>query len=209
MNRTELIVFGSSSDAAATPGCRHTRTVRSKQKILDATLGLIAETGFEGVTIAAAARAAGVTRQTVYSIFTTREDMVSEAMVGLIVDVLGGITEKADLAETPTEFIVETVVAARNLIRREPVLNSLLRSGNANPLFDPDMMDRAQPVVRQFLDGYIERNPGFDSAQFHGIDGVIVRVGLSVILFDDPTIHHDDGLRRYLERWLIPVLPFS
>jgi AcrR family transcriptional regulator len=173
------------------------------------TWRLIAESGFEGVTIAAVARAAGVTRQTVYSIFTTREDMISEAMIGLVVDVMGGIREKADQAETPTQFIVETIVAARHLIRREPVLNSLLRSGNANPLFDADMMDRALPVVRQFLDGYAERNPGFDSAQFDGIDGVIVRVALSVILFDDPSIHEDDGLRQYLERWLIPVLPLA
>jgi AcrR family transcriptional regulator len=181
-------------------------TMRSKQKILDATLGLIAEGGFEEVTIAAAARAAGVTRQTVYSIFSTREDLISEAMVGLVVDVIGGIREEADQAETPSEFVVETIVAARNLIRREPVLNSLLRSGNANPLFDPDMMDRAEPVVRQFLDGYIERNPGFDATRFDGIDSVLVRNGLSVILFDDAQIRHDDGLRAYLRRWLVPQL---
>lgn len=185
----------------------HTRTMRSKQKILDATLGLIAEGGFEDVTIAAAARAAGVTRQTVYSIFTTREDMISEAMVGLVVDVIGGIREKADQAETPSEFVVETIVAARNLIRREPVLNSLLRSGNANPLFDADMMDRAEPVVRQFLDGYIERNPGFDATRFDGIESMLVRNGLSVVLFDDDRIRDDDGLRAYLVRWLVPLLP--
>ena len=183
--------------------------MRSRQKILDATLGLIAESGFEDVTIAAVARAAGVTRQTIYTIFTTREDMISEAMVGLVVEVIGDIGKKSDQAETPTEFVVETIVASRNLIHREPVLNTLLRSGNANPLFDADMMDRAAPVVRQFLDGYIERNPGFDSAQFEDIEGVLVRVGLSVILFDDPSIHDDDGLRRYLRRWLVPVLPFD
>ncbi|MBY4127343.1 TetR/AcrR family transcriptional regulator [Rhodococcus fascians] len=181
--------------------------MRSKQKILDATLGLIAEGGFEDVTIAAAARAAGVTRQTVYSIFTTREDMISEAMVGLVVDVIGGIRDKADQAETPSEFVVETIVAARNLIRREPVLNSLLRSGNANPLFDADMMDRAEPVVRQFLDGYIERNPGFDATRFDGIESMLVRNGLSVVLFDDVNIRDDDGLRAYLVRWLVPLLP--
>lgn len=183
--------------------------MRSKQKIVDATLGLIADSGFEGVTIAAVARAAGVTRQTVYSIFTTREDMISEAMVSLVVDVLGGIRAKADQAESPTEFVVETIVAARNLIRQEPVLNSLLRSGNANPLFDADMMDRSTPVVRQFLDGYIERNPGFDSAMFDGIEAILVRTGLSVILFDDASIRQDDGLRRYLRTWLVPVLPFT
>ncbi|MCZ4518128.1 TetR/AcrR family transcriptional regulator [Rhodococcus ruber] len=183
--------------------------MRSKRKILDATLGLIAESGFEDVTIAAVARASGVTRQTVYSIFTTREDMISEAMVGLVVDVLGAIREKADQAETPTEFVVETVVAARDLIRREPVLNSLLRSGNANPLFEPDMMDRAQPVVRQFLDGYIERNPEFDPTKFDGVEAMFTRNALSVILFDDPTIHSDDGLRAYLRRWLVPLLPLD
>ncbi|MFI8565470.1 TetR/AcrR family transcriptional regulator [Rhodococcus sp. NPDC078407] len=181
--------------------------MRSKQKILDATLGLIAQGGFEDVTIAAAARAAGVTRQTVYSIFTTREDMISEAMVGLVVDVIGGIRAEADRAETPSEFIVETIVVARNHIRREPVLNSLLRSGNANPLFDADMMDRAEPVVRQFLDGYIERNPRFDATRFDGIESVLARNGLSVILFDDARIREDDGLRVYLRRWLVPLLP--
>lgn len=183
--------------------------MRSKRKILDATLELIAESGFESVTIAAAARSAGVTRQTVYSIFTTREDMVSEAMVGLVVDVIGGIRDKADQTETASEFVVETIVAARSLIRGEPVLSSLLRSDNANPLFDSDMMDRAVPVVRQFLDGYIERNPGFDSTLFDGIEAVLVRNGLAVILFDDPVIQEDDGLRRYLRRWLVPVLPFG
>ncbi|KQU45051.1 TetR family transcriptional regulator [Rhodococcus sp. Leaf278] len=183
--------------------------MRSKQKILDATLGLIAEGGFEDVTIAAVARASGVTRQTVYSIFTTREDMISEAMVGLVVDVIGGIRARADQAETPAEFVVETIVAARNLIRREPVLNSLLRSGHANPLFDPDMMDRAEPVVRQFLDGYSERHPEFDSTRFDGIDAVLVRNGLSVILFDDEAIRDDDGLRAYLRRWLVPLLPLG
>lgn len=188
-------------------GYRHTLTVRSKPKVLDATLRLIAEGGFEDVTIAAAARAAGVTRQTVYSNFATREDMISEAIVGLVVDVIGGIRAETDQAETPAQFVIETIVAARNLIRREPVLNALLRSGKANPVFEPDMMDRAEPAIRQFLDAYIERNPGFDSRRFDGIEAVLVRSGLSVILFDDPRIHDDDGLRDYLHRWLIPVLP--
>lgn len=183
--------------------------MRSKQKILDATLGLIAEGGFEDVTIAAAARAAGVTRQTVYSIFSTREDMISEAMVGLVVGFMGEIGEKADRAETASDFVVETIVAARDLLRRQPVLNTLLRSGTANPLFDPDVMDRAEPVVRQFLDGYIERHPEFDPTQFDGVEAVFTRNALSVILFDDPTIHDDDGLRAYLRRWLVPLLTFS
>ncbi|WP_435530336.1 TetR/AcrR family transcriptional regulator [Prescottella equi] len=65
--------------------------MRSRKKILDATLGLIGSAGFEGVDIAAVAAAAGVTRQTVYSIFGTREDLVSQAIAGLAVEVLGDV----------------------------------------------------------------------------------------------------------------------
>ncbi|NKS53845.1 TetR family transcriptional regulator [Rhodococcus hoagii] len=64
---------------------------RSRKKILDATLGLIGSAGLEGVDIAAVAAAAGITRQTVYSIFGTREDLVSHAIAGLAVEMLGNI----------------------------------------------------------------------------------------------------------------------
>lgn len=65
--------------------------MRSRKKILDATLALIGSAGFEGVDIAAVAAAEGVTRQTVYPIFGTREDLVSQAIAGLAVEVLGDI----------------------------------------------------------------------------------------------------------------------
>ena len=50
--------------------------MRSRQKVLNATLRLIEDGGFEGVNVAAVASAAGVSRQTVYSIFAGPEDAV-------------------------------------------------------------------------------------------------------------------------------------
>ncbi len=183
--------------------------MRSRGKIIDATLGLIAESGFEAVTIAAAARAAGVSRQTVYTIFRTREDLVSQAMTGVLVDLVGGIEARVGKAETSSEFIVELIVAGRDVLHRDPVLHSLLHLREGNPLFDPGMMGRARPVVRRFLDVLVERDPGLTAAELDDVSDIVVRAALSVVLFDDPSIHEDDDLRRYLARWLVPVLPFD
>ena len=62
--------------------------MRSRGKIIDATLDLIRTSGFAGITIAAVAEAAGVSRQTVYSIFGTREDLVSQSIAHLTLSLI-------------------------------------------------------------------------------------------------------------------------
>ena len=76
--------------------------------------------------IAAVATAAGVSRQTVYSIFGTREEAVSQAMGGLAVEVLGEITAQVESVDTACDYVVEFIVAARTAVRAHPVLATLL-----------------------------------------------------------------------------------
>lgn len=179
--------------------------MRSRKKILDATLGLIGSAGFEGVNIAAVAAAAGVTRQTVYSIFGTREDLVSQAIVGLAVEVLGDIRARLAATQSAVEYVVELVVAGRAAVRDTPVLRALLRAGDGNPLFDPGMISRAKPVARELLSPLVEREPRLaDCAD--DITEITLHLALSVVFFDDETLHADDELRRFLTRWLAPAL---
>lgn len=175
---------------------------------MDATLGLIGADGFGGVTIAAVAAAAGVTRQTVYSIFGSREDLVSQAIAGLLVDVLGDIRARLETARTPVEYVVELVVAGRAAIRDVPVLGTLLRAERGNPLFDPGMIARAKPIVRELLSPLVQREPALDP-RLDDIVEIALRLALSVVLFDDDAIHADDDLRRFLTRWLQPALDTS
>ncbi|MFD4180645.1 TetR/AcrR family transcriptional regulator [Rhodococcus sp. NPDC058514] len=179
--------------------------MRSQRKILDATLELIGSEGFEGVTIAAVAHASGVSRQTVYSIFGSREDLVSQAVAGLALEVLGNIRARLDSTDTAFDYIAELIVAGRAAVRDEPVLAALLGAERGNPLFDTGMMARAKPVVRQLLSPLIEREPGLGD-DLDDLAEITLRLALSVIVFDDEQVHGDDDLRRFLTRWLRPAM---
>jgi AcrR family transcriptional regulator len=179
--------------------------MRSRNKILDATLGLIAAEGFDGVNIAAVAAAAGVSRQTVYSIFGSREDLISEAMAGLTVEILGDIRGRLENADTPVDYLVELIVAGRATVQGHPALAALLHAQVGNPIFDTGMISRAKPIARELLLPLIEKHP--QTAEH--IDDILamgVRLGLSAVLFDDTDIAEDDDLRDFLTRWLAPAM---
>lgn len=179
--------------------------MRSRQKILNATLRLIEDGGFEGVSIAAVASAAGVSRQTVYSIFGSREEVVSQAMAGLALEVLGTIEDKLRSARTVCDYAVEVVVAGRSAVRSNPVLAALLVAEQGNPVFDFGMIARAKPVARQIFEPLLVHED-VDEERLDDIVEITVRLGLSVIVFDSDAVRTDDALRAFLVRWLGPAL---
>ncbi|WP_020108822.1 TetR/AcrR family transcriptional regulator [Nocardia sp. 348MFTsu5.1] len=179
--------------------------MRSRNKILDATIGLIAVEGFDRVNIAAVAAAAGVSRQTVYSIFGTREDLVSQAVSGLTVEILGDIRSRLENVDTPVDYLVELIVAGRATVKGHPALAALLHAEVGNPIFDTGMISRAKPIARELLRPLIDRHP----ETTEHIDDIIamgLRIGLSTVLFDDADIAEDNDLREFLTRWLAPAM---
>ncbi|MDJ0394843.1 TetR/AcrR family transcriptional regulator [Rhodococcus sp. G-MC3] len=181
--------------------------MRSRRKIIDATSQLIEHGGFDAVNIAAVAETAGVSRQTIYSIFGTRNELVSQTVAEITLAVVKEIRARLDATDTPFEYLVELVVAGRAAVRTHPVMMALLQVGDANPLFDPDMMDRASSVTAALLQPLIDREPNLPDLK--EIATVIMRMGLSIILFEDEYVRSDDDIREYLTRWLLPAMPFG
>lgn len=209
-----LVAYPFASQPVSIPGAGSDRFVqrgaimsdmRSRHKILEATRALIAEQGFDGVNIAAAAHAAGVSRQTVYSIFGSREELVSSAIADLTVHVLGDIHARVDTIDTSIAYVVELIVAGRSAVRADPVLALLLRAQQGNPVFDTGMMSRAKPVAREFLSPLAARDPHV-AENLDNIVEIALRLGLSVVLFDSDAVHTDDDLRQFLTLWLRPAL---
>ena len=56
-------------------GLRETKKVQTRQAIADAAMGLFVVKGFDHVTVAEIARAAGVSEKTVFNYFPTKEDI--------------------------------------------------------------------------------------------------------------------------------------
>jgi len=168
--------------------------VRSRDSILEATRHVIGETGFHGVTIAGVAKRAGVSRQTVYSIFGSREDLVSQTVTDRLTTLSGAFTDLLESVGSPLELLVEIVVQARRRILGDPLLRVLTLSGTANPIFDPGAAERARAYCVALLAPAARRFPEL-AGRIEFVADIGVHVGWSVLCLDDPDSRSDAELR--------------
>jgi AcrR family transcriptional regulator len=56
-------------------GLRETKKLKTRQEIAGTAMGLFARRGFDHVTVAEVAEAAGVSEKTVFNYFPTKEDL--------------------------------------------------------------------------------------------------------------------------------------
>ncbi|NLG55922.1 MAG: TetR/AcrR family transcriptional regulator [Rhodococcus sp.] len=180
--------------------------MRSRSKILDAVREVIGQSGFSSVTIASVAQAAGVTRQTVYSIFGTREDLVSQAVSEHLTNLVASLHEQLAQAPSPLDYVVDLIVTCRAIVHSDALLAVLLQSGGDNPISEPGALDRARSVGAQMLSPLRELFPDAD-LNFDDIADLSIHLGWSVVCFDDPAVRSDEELRACLTRWMAPVFP--
>lgn len=179
--------------------------MRARERILAAAATLIERSGFQAVNMAAVAQEAGVSRQTVYAHFGSREELLAEALARITTQVTDRIHAQIDGASDTRDLIVEFVVAVRLEFRQHPVLGALLFRGGDSPLFDNDLFARAKPVGAKLLAPIMAREPRL-AARFDDVLEIMLRFGLSILLFNSDTIRSDDDLRAFLRRSLIPAL---
>src|SRR6201996_6099408 len=79
------------SGMAEAPGLRERKKQQTRAAIAHAAITLFLERGFDHVSIAEVAEAAGVAKMTVTNYFPTKEDLVISAQVSLIPDLAGAV----------------------------------------------------------------------------------------------------------------------
>ena len=179
--------------------------MRSREPILDATREVIGDAGFDGVTIAAVAKRAGVSRQTVYSIFGSREELVSQAISERLTSLFGAVSDLQSSATTPLDLLVEILVVTRGHILGDPLLRTLTLAGGSNPIFDPGAAERARRCARSLLVPATEQFPQL-VPRLDFFSDVGVHMGWSVLCLDSPETRSDADLRTFLRTWLGPLV---
>ena len=182
--------------------------MRSRQKILDATVRVIERTGLPGVTVAAVASEAGVTRQTVYANFGSVEELRTEVYEAEMLRTLGALLENLSTFDSLTDLLVEGLVGVRAAARENALVAELFRSHDDNPFFTPGMIDRAVPVAVGVMEPVAKRDQVWagDDDALAELAELGMRLLAGVLYADSTTLRDDAALRSYLRRWIPAIV---
>jgi AcrR family transcriptional regulator len=108
------------------------RSVRSHQAILQATLELLAEVGFERMSIDAIASRAGVGKTTIYRRYNSKEELVADAIESLREEVV--IPDTGTLWGDINVLIQNAAQITLNPLGRQTVA-MIISSASSNPQF--------------------------------------------------------------------------
>jgi AcrR family transcriptional regulator len=136
------------ANSPAAPSAGRPRSEEAHKAILDATLELLVEVGFSGLTVEGVAQRAGVGKATIYRRWASKLPLVVEAF-----------SQLPALEETDSGDLVQDLTAMLRsylqIVNQTPlatVLPSLAGERAHNPelskLFDPVMKGRRQPLIR-------------------------------------------------------------
>ena len=135
-------------------GIRERKKASTRRALIDAAAGLFAERGVEATTMDDIARAAGMSRTSVFNYFGYKEMILCEIGARYVQEVAGPLLQDLD---RPAEALFQDVAESlADLAIREPVLIAAVAREISHP--DPERRRRAKEtmgypaVVNQLLD---------------------------------------------------------
>lgn len=169
----------------------------SRDRILQGATRSIARHGLERSSIASVAREAGVSRQTVYTYYSNREDVLRDAVTRNAIELTQAAVANARQASSAAEFLVELTLNVFNGVRNHPAISAMLYSLD-NP--EGREMTMSTPIL-DIVAGALAPLLDYDSALESRL-GVIaetsLRMSVSLLTFPSERTRDPELLRRYL-----------
>ncbi len=178
----------------------------TQKKIINAAILCVKRWGVEKVNLNDIAKEAGVTRPTVYSYFSNRDEIIQQALLQSAY--LFGVKAIKHLQkfETARERTIEAIVYSLKKLPQEPSLALLKNTDmadiiNNNGLSTPEGQQILRSLFQVIL---IEKS--FDDDELDEIAEVTTRFLLSLLTIKSPKKRSNKELRSFIERRLLPSL---
>jgi AcrR family transcriptional regulator len=127
-----------------------------RRRVLDATLELAAEGGFDAVQMRDVAAAADVALGTLYRYFSSKERLLLEAMVEQQEDLRRHLEAHPAPGATPVDRVVNVLNRANASLRRYPdVTAAMVRAFGASRPEDADIVERVGVIMTSIITGAI------------------------------------------------------
>jgi AcrR family transcriptional regulator len=177
----------------------------TRARILDAAFEAVSSFGLSRLTVEDVAREAGLSRQSVYRYFGSKDELIAALVIREEEAFLDGVRE-AHARHTELEAAMrEAVLFCLRTLREHPLLDRLLASEPESLL--PYLTTRAGPVVaraREVLEDLAAERVGVRSGLVHRTADVAVRAIISYAL--TPSDDDPEDVARELARILASAL---
>jgi AcrR family transcriptional regulator len=179
----------------------------ARERLLDAAGAVVARRGDLELTIAEVAAEAGCARGTVYRYAGDREGLRRAFVEREAAKVGGRVARRTGGVDDPRERLVESVLAAVDEVRRDPVLAAWFRGGAAGTAGSVALgVDALGELVVGFLTDLVgrDRPRGAHRVDVEIAADAVVRLTLSLLAH--PAAGGPTSERRLVEAVLVPVV---
>lgn len=137
---------------AAPEGALARSQAARRRRVLDATLQLAAEGGFDAVQMRDVAAAADVALGTVYRYFASKERLLLEAMAEQQADLRSYLATHPPRDETPAARVVAVLRRANRSLREHPdVTAAMVRSFGTAQVENADIVRRVTEIMTEII----------------------------------------------------------
>ena len=176
-----------------------------RARIIEAASDCLTKFGVERTSLTAIANQAGVSRQTIYKYFPTKEEIVIEAVRQEAAEASERIMAVAQQHSTAAGFVVELCVAAHFEFTHNPAIwpffTELDRVDIRERLLDSETIDMVKHFLEPILSYLPEKAPYLNE-----MTETFLRFHLSLLTYDSTVTQTQSALRGYLHRVLVPAL---
>ena len=179
-------------------------------RIVEAMLGCIEQWGIAKTTADDIARAAGISRATLYRTFPGGKDVAFDALLRHeAARFFRTVTDELDRAERLEDLLTVGIVEAARFLSGHRALGYVLahEPERVLPAFTFDRLERTLAVATAFTAPHLRRFVADDATAATGAEWV-VRILLSYALNPSPTLPLTDepGVRRFVTTYVLPAL---
>ncbi len=176
-----------------------------RERILLGATRSIARHGLERSSMASVAREAGVSRQTVYTYYSNREDVLRDAVTRSALELTEAALAQARKATTAGEFLVELTVGVFYGVREHAAISAMLYSLETPEGREMAMSRPILDIVADALSPLLEYDPNVES-KLGAIAEASLRTTISLLTFPSKRTQSPDLLRQYLTDTIAPLV---
>ncbi|MCG8535849.1 MAG: TetR/AcrR family transcriptional regulator [Pseudomonadales bacterium] len=178
----------------------------TQQRIVDAAVACVKRWGIEKVTLNDIAREAGVTRPTVYSYFSNRDEVVQFALLQSAYVFAQKLLRHIENYTQPEMRVIEAMMFSLKQLPKEPSLALMSDSGLAEILNENALRQAEGNEIRRGIFRLIFAGVDVDDSELDELTEVASRFLMSLLTMKSNKQRSEKEMRGFLCRRLLPAL---